>query len=151
VICHQGAIDFNVANAIPAQAARCLCMMEGSIGITLTHCLMFAPLFPKSSPFFESSSKPSSTELPHLPFIVRKWTHFLKTIKKKDQELAVLDKERRRPDTPRPNLCRRSSCLETTSKPPSSIRNVITTPPGAKHEREEVLVLKPAVFEAENG
>jgi hypothetical protein len=143
VVCHQGAIDLYVTDAVPSQAASCLCMMESSIGITLAHRLMFSTLFPVCGFSLEGSSKAATAQLPNMSFIIRKLPIFLKEIEEHYKKFAVLNKQGRRPDTPRPYLCRRTSSLEAAGKAPSSIHNMITTSPGVQQKREEILILEP--------
>jgi hypothetical protein len=143
VVCHQGAIDLYVTDAVPSQAASCLCMMESNIGITLAHRLMFSMLFPACGFSLEGSSKAATAQLPDMSFIIRKLPIFLKEIEKHYKKFAVLNKKGRRPDTPRPYLCHRTSSLEAAGKAPSSIHNMITTPPGVQQKREEFFILEP--------
>jgi hypothetical protein len=123
-------------------------MMKCSVGVSF-YGTLFAVLLPIGCLFLDNFSKTTTTIIPNLQFCHRKVWVLFKVIKKCNEEFAILKGERRRPETPCPNLCCCPSRLKTTRQPASRICKTRTAPPGIEDRREEKMVFAHVVFDVQ--
>jgi hypothetical protein len=100
------------ANEVSPQALSCLCMVEGSVGVSFPNCLVLAALVLVCRSCFYSLLKFSLSISPNLKLFMRYDSHFFIVVKKLDQKLAIMNEVRGCPNTPGPNLSHRSHRLD---------------------------------------